>query len=211
MPRPNKIWFRSDVQCWMVTIAGKKIRLAKGKENKSLAEQKFHELMLVQHQAPESSDARVADLVESFLAFAHKRMADDTYRNYRFYAQKFAEACGKLAVSELKPFHVTRWIDTRNWNETTERNGRRVAHRVFSWAKEEGLIHANPLDGMKSPAAKTRTRALTSAEFRCILGAAHGPLRILIWSGECKGDAAQFRVEIFRIELRPLRPLFHGF
>ena len=44
MPRPNKIWFRKDTGCWMVTIAGKRVPLAKGRENRKLAQQKFHEL-----------------------------------------------------------------------------------------------------------------------------------------------------------------------
>jgi hypothetical protein len=44
MARPNKIWFRKDAGWWMVTIDGKKLRLAQGRENRKLAEQKFHEL-----------------------------------------------------------------------------------------------------------------------------------------------------------------------
>ncbi|MEZ6115306.1 MAG: hypothetical protein R3C28_01840 [Pirellulaceae bacterium] len=34
MPRPNKVWFRKDVGWWMVTINGKKVRLAKGASQK---------------------------------------------------------------------------------------------------------------------------------------------------------------------------------
>jgi hypothetical protein len=43
MARPNKIWFRKDVGWWMVTIDGRKLRLAQGRQNRKLAEQKFHE------------------------------------------------------------------------------------------------------------------------------------------------------------------------
>ncbi len=182
MPRPNKVWFRKDTGWWMVTIAGKKVRLAQGRKNKKAAEKKFHELMIARHESPDVADARVADLIEAFLGFAQKRYAADTYRNYRFYGQKFAEACGQRSVSELKPFHVTKWIDRHPWNETSERNARRVAHRVMTWAKEEGLIAANPLAGMKSPRAKTRQRALTEQEFRTLVAASHGRLRIFFWA-----------------------------
>ena len=40
MSRPNKIWFRKDIGWWMVTLAGRKVRLAQGREQKKLAEQK---------------------------------------------------------------------------------------------------------------------------------------------------------------------------
>jgi len=70
MARPNRIWFRKDIGWWMITLGGKKIRLAQGKENKKLAEQKFHELALLQARVPETPSARVADVIESFLAWA---------------------------------------------------------------------------------------------------------------------------------------------
>jgi integrase len=54
--------------------------------------------------------------------------------------------------------------------------------RVFNWASEEGLIARNPIQGMKCPRPKSRNRALTDAEYRELLGAAHGPFRILLWS-----------------------------
>lgn len=68
MPRPNKVWFRKDIGWWMVTINGKKVRLAKGISQKQEAERKFHELMAVRHESPENLDPRVVDLIESFLA-----------------------------------------------------------------------------------------------------------------------------------------------
>ena len=183
MPRPNKIWFRKDTGWWMVTIHGKKVRLAKGRKNRKEAQKKFHELMAVRHESPDTDDPFVADLIEAFLAYAKKRFSPDTYRNYRFYGQRFAEHCGKRAASQLKPFHITRWIDKHtNWNQTTERNARRLAHRVMTWSKEEGLVANNPLAGMKCPAALTRKRSLTYPESRAMIAASHGPLRILFWA-----------------------------
>ena len=182
MPRPNKIWFRKDTGWWMVTIAGKKIRLAEGRQKRKEAEQKFHELMLARHVAPEAPTARVADFVEAFLETAKKRCSFDTYRNYRFYCQKLAEACGTILVSELKPIHITRWVDSREWNETTKANARRVTKRVFSWAKSEGIIPQSPLDSMVCPRGLTRSRALTESEFRTIVATSHGPFRILVWT-----------------------------
>jgi hypothetical protein len=64
--RPNKIWFRKDTNWWMVTLDGKKMRLAEGRANRKLAEQKFHELKVVQARPAQSSDARVADIIDAF-------------------------------------------------------------------------------------------------------------------------------------------------
>ncbi len=182
MPRPNRIWFRKDIGWWMVTLNGRKLRLAKGRHQRHAAERKFHELMAVRHELPESLDSRVADLVEAFLDFASRRVTADTFRNYRWYAQQFAESCGQLSVIQLKPFHVTRWIDGRDWNDTSQGNARRIVRRVFNWAVEEGLIPSNPLKGMKCPRPNSRRRSLTDFEYRTLLAAAHGPFRILLWS-----------------------------
>ena len=64
--RPNKVWFRKDIGCWMVTLGGKKHRLAEGRQNKKLAEQKFHELAAVRAMSPASPAAPVADIIERF-------------------------------------------------------------------------------------------------------------------------------------------------
>jgi hypothetical protein len=82
MPRPNKPWFRKDIGWWMVTLNGKKTRLVEGKQNRKLADQKFHELKAVTPQAPESPASRICDVIESFLAWSRPRLSADTMRNY---------------------------------------------------------------------------------------------------------------------------------
>jgi integrase len=204
MSRPNKIWFRKDVGWWMVTVGGKKLRLAEGRGNKKLAEQKFHELAAVRHQAPEAPTARVADVIEAFLAWTKVHRSPETNRNYVWYGQLFAEHSGLLPASELKPIHVTRWVDERKWKGTTERNARRSVYRAFSWAAEEGVLPRNPLHGMKCPGAAVRQRIMTPAEFRTLVkhsrhdfkrflfalqqtGARPKEVRTLTW-GQVRGD-----------------------
>jgi hypothetical protein len=111
MGRVNKIWFRKDTGWWMVTLGGVKTRLAQGKENRKLAQQKFHELAAVRVRLPEASFARVADVIEAFLAWSKIHRSAETNRNYIWYGQKFSEEIGYLPTMELKPIHVTRWVD----------------------------------------------------------------------------------------------------
>lgn len=168
MARPNKVWFRKDIGWWMVTIGGEKIRLAEGRANRKLAEQKFHELKVAQARPAERSDARIADVIDAFLVWSKIHRSSETCRNHIWYGQKFAEHIGYLKATELRPHHVTQWVDSHKWGQTTQRNARRSIYRAFAWAVEEGLLLSNPLKGMKCPGALTRQRAMTNGEFRSI-------------------------------------------
>ena len=183
MSRPNKIWFRSDIGWWMVTVGGRKIRLAQGKANKKAAAQKFHELMATQQaRAPENPDARVADVVDAFLAWSKIHRSAETNRNHVWYGQEFAEHSGYLKAADLRPIHVTRWVDSHKWGPTTERNARRSIGRAFTWAVEEGVLRSNPLHGMKCPAAATRQRVMTDAEFRGMLRGSKRDFKVLLYA-----------------------------
>ena len=66
MARPSKIWYRKDTGWWMVTVDGQKIRLAEGRANRKLAEQKFHEVKAAQARHSERGVARIADIIDGF-------------------------------------------------------------------------------------------------------------------------------------------------
>ena len=182
MPRPNKPWFRAATDWWMVKIDGRQMKLAKGKKNKTAALKKFHELMAARTELPESVDARIADVCEAFLGFSSKNHAPDTYRNYRFYIQSFCDTSGLLPVLELRQFHVSRWIEAKEWNETSRHNGRRFVFRAFSWAVGEGILEKNPLAGMKKGKPKPRKRALTDEEYLSLIRATDGCFRAFLFA-----------------------------
>jgi integrase len=166
----------------MATIGGQCHKLAKGKRSKREALSRFHELMATVAQAPESSDARAADICEAFLDWSSKHHAPDTYRGHSWYIQSFCEKYGYVAVLSLKPFHLTRWIDSKPWNTTSCYNAVRFVSRAFSWAKQEGLINVNPIEGVKKPKPRARQRAMTEQEFRSLLKATDGCFRVFLFS-----------------------------
>jgi len=182
MARPNKIWFRKQTGWWMVQVGTKQVKLAQGRENKKAAQEKFHKLMAIKAEAPESPTARVADVIEKFLKWASLHLSPETNHNYRFYGQKLAERWGYLPVADFKPFHVTDWCDANAWGDTTEYNARRSAFRVFSWAMQEGILTGNPLKGMSRPKPKPRDRALTDDEYRSMLRASRIYFRRLLFA-----------------------------
>ena len=198
MGRRNKPWFRKDIGWWVTNIGPKQVRLAKGKSKgdraaEQEAKRAFHELMALRPKRPEAHDARVCDLAEAFLDFAHRqRYADDTYRNYSFYLMSFCDFHGFRPAREIIPHDVTNWITSpkkphgkrkpKPWNDTTEYNAKRTVFRLFSWANEEGLLAGNPLKGMRREKPKQKRRCLTETEFGTLLGGARRPFRVFLWS-----------------------------
>lgn len=182
MPRPNKPWFRAATDWWMVKIDGRQQKLAKGKKNKSAALKKFHQLMAARTELPESADARVADICEAFLEFSAKNHAPDTYRNHRFYIQSFCDISGLLPVLELRQFHVSRWVESKKWNDTSRYNARRFVFRAFSWAVGEGILEKNPLAGMKKGKPRPRKRALSDEEYLSMIRATDGCFRAFLFA-----------------------------
>jgi len=180
-PRP---WYRKQTGWWMVTLGGKQHKLAEGRNNRRLAEQKFHELMLVAGENLDSPDLRVVTVCDEFLQWSNRHQSLDTYRGYHFYLQSFAESCGHLSVSELKPFHVSKWVDSKpNWiSTTTQYNAIRSAIRAFNWAAEQKIIRESPLKGMKRPRQKSRDTYLDEHVYRSLRRLASQPFKYFLFA-----------------------------
>ncbi len=179
MARPPKPWFREQTGWWMVYLNGEPVKLSKDKDE---AHRKFHEMMATGHEAPESPKARVADIIEAFLAWASTHTKPSTYEQYEWYGQKLAEACGRHAARDFKPIHITRWIAKNEWKCAHEYNAKRYAFRYFSWAVEEGVLTKNPLAGMKRPKPMPRQRAITDGEYLSMLRTTDGDFRPLLFA-----------------------------
>ncbi len=108
--------------------------------------------------------------------------AAETNRNHIWYGQKFSEHIGYLKATDLRPNHLTQWVDAHKWNQTTQRNARRSIYRAFTWAVDEGLLSANPLKGMKCPGALTRQRVMTDEEFRKLLKSSKRDFKVLLYT-----------------------------
>ena len=170
--RPRKPWFRADRDAWYVQHNGRQVLLAKGKANKPEAQAAYHKLMLVSGEAPPKADTLVvATLCDLFLEYSQAHHSPSSYANYKHFLQAFCKNFGRLNASEIKPFHVTRWVDgKKKWNGA-KRHAIIAVKRVFSWAEQQGLIATNQLRPIKAPRAKTRDRVLTADERKLIFGA----------------------------------------
>lgn len=155
MRRP---FFWKERQCWYVKDASRKnIRLDPDEQTalKMWAE-------LANAEQPESPTAPVAAVANAFVSWAQTNVSAKTFRGYGDFIKSFCNLYAHVRVRELKPFHVTRWLEKQStWGTETHRGAIAAVKRMFNWAVEEGLLERNPLAKVRKPSAKRREILIT--------------------------------------------------
>ena len=120
----------------------------------------------------------VAGVCDRFLAHSQRDNEPGTYAWYRAYLDDLcnhrdddAGVLGLLPAADLRPFHVTAWLDAHAGWKTGRGCAIRAAKRAFSWAEQEGVLLPNPVKSVKRPAAPSRARTMTREERAELLGA----------------------------------------
>ena len=120
---------------------------------------------------PEADTLRVATVCDLFLDHSQKHHVPDTFNWYRLYLQDFCDLHGTLLVADLKPLHVTRWLDAHPGWKGARRCAVIAIKRAFNWAEGEGLLAVNPLRKVKKPPQTYRERALSREERQEVVAA----------------------------------------
>src|SRR5436190_2354629 len=107
----RKPYFRKDRGCWFVKTADgrSQIRLH---EDEAQAHRIWQEVVAAER--PESPQAPVAAIVENFLRHAERHIAHSTYSSYAYYLADFCGRHGLTLVRDLKPYDVTKWLDSKS-------------------------------------------------------------------------------------------------
>ncbi len=128
-------------------------------------EQAYYRLMAADPaNLPKAADLKVCQVCDLFLDYSEKHHAADTYRGYKDFLQDFSELYGTLLARDLKPLHVSRWLDAHpGWNGS-RRNAVAAVKRAFNWADAEGVLQPNPVKSVKKPPQRRRDRVLTPEE-----------------------------------------------
>jgi integrase len=184
--RPHHPWYRAATNSWYVEIAGQQQLLGKHPSHlppprkrkrgdpppmpPGEIEQAYHRLMAADPaNLPKASDLRVAVVCDLFLDFSQKHHTEDTYCGYKYFLQDFCELHGTLSAKDLKPLHVSRWLDAHPGWKGSRRNAVVAVKRVFNWADAEGVLQPNPVKSVKKPPQRRRDRVLTPEERQEIL------------------------------------------
>ena len=169
--RTHKPWFRATHGWWYVEIAGKQVKLAKGRANEQAAYDAFYKLMAGGGAAKVADPAtvHVATVCDLFLDFSQKHHQLHTYRGYKDFLQDFCDSYGTLLAQDVKPLHVTRWLDGHPGWKGGRRNAVIAIKRTFNWAASEGILTINPVRNVKKPPRTYRDRILKPEEKKEIL------------------------------------------
>ncbi|MHC4405346.1 MAG: tyrosine-type recombinase/integrase [Planctomycetota bacterium] len=147
MANKPKMWQRGQTGGWYVTINGEQIPLGKDKEE---AEAEYQRLL----GAGGFADVqRADDILDLYLDWVGVNRAPSTFKDHRTLLRDFNGALpNAIRVCDLKPFHVSRWLDGHDtWGDTMKNRVAGVVKRAFNWAVEQGLITHSPIAQLKAP------------------------------------------------------------
>lgn len=162
----RKPFYKKSHQSWYFQDhSGKQIRLG---PDKTEAFKEYHRLMA--GDLPVSGRTTVAELVDRFLVWIRENRAPKTYDWYFHHCNRFVIYVGpKMRFTELRAYHVTKWLTTFGGGDTYKNGACRAVTRAFNWAKKQGLVSSNPISGMERPAAKSREHFLTLEQWAALL------------------------------------------
>jgi integrase len=170
----RKPFYRSFDGWWYAQVRvgsqRKQIKLVKGKENEQEAYRAFCRVIAdLEGEAPKPHAMTVAAVCDLFLDHSEKHNKAETFQLYRYYLQDFCETHGRRMAVDLKPFHVSRWLDAHPKWKGSRANAIEAVKRAFGWTTEEGLLTNNPIKGVKKPPKGRRDRIVSREEREAIL------------------------------------------
>ncbi len=74
-----------------------------------------------------------------------------------------------LLACDVKPFHVTRWVDRQTtWGANSRRRAIATIKRAFQWGVDQGHLEHSPLQRLKMPAGKRGETVITEEQRQLI-------------------------------------------
>lgn len=163
-PKP---WFRKQTGCWYVQVGSRQINLG---TDRRIAKEKYHALMADRQEL--GGDTPVEILLDRYLVWCEKHRAASTFRQHKFHLQSFADHIGpKLKLWQLKPYHVTSWIDEKydGRSASYRHYAIRTLQRSLNWAAKEKYIRYSPLTGIEKPRPTPRDTYLEPSQWEALL------------------------------------------
>jgi site-specific recombinase XerD len=104
-------------------------------------------------------------ITDEFLDWCSRNRAAPTYEWYRYRLERFAQRYPSLRITDLRRFHVERWVAQYDFSQTSRRNYLRSVKRCVRWAKRQGLIESDPITKLEVPSADRKEVVVSQAEF----------------------------------------------
>ncbi len=186
MPRPAKIWKRSQGGSYYASIGGEQVRLS---DDYAEALKLFHTL---KKEAEKKSQKRLNSTLEEvcnkFLDHGQLTKAARTYDNQKHYLQALCDKFGKVKrVRDLTGSKIEQWLLEKGWGQSTRAAAGATVRACFNWSVKEKLLLESPLWGTKRGKYTSRQRILKADEKAKIAGVVRGGLKDLVFFLEMTG------------------------
>jgi integrase len=189
MRLPEGPWYRASRDAWFVEIDGRQRPLGKHPKGAPVPKKSeetgrwnapkpileaYHRLMALGPAGlPKKQEITAAHVCDLFLTWSKSHHDERTFAWYSSFLNSFCncEGIGSLPASEVKPYHVTHWLEQHPKWKSSRRNAVICVKRAFNWATAEGLLKESPVRSVKKPPAVRRERVLTAEEWAALVAA----------------------------------------
>lgn len=202
MARRSEVWYWTERKCWASTINGKKTPLGRG--TKAEAQQELYRLLSnpPSDTRPTTEGISVKELIHRFNDAASAAIAPATLVLYERRLTQFGNHCGSMLASSVKPFHLTEWLATKNWSDTTKRTAAAIIKRAFAWGLKQGYLDRDPTTGFEKHPDARREVIPTEAQIKAVLAVAESKafreFLLAVWKTGCRpGEAAKVTARDF--------------
>ncbi|MDY3551359.1 tyrosine-type recombinase/integrase [Gemmata sp. JC717] len=225
MAHQPKPFFRTG-RGWYVQLGKQQIKLCPGPENtetEKAAWAAFHTLMAERAKprpaSPNSANSAtltVVEVFEKFLDWCQKHRSERTYEWSKGHIQAFCDHLPDAAMpaTDLRPFHVVEWVDSKpTWGANQKRGAIVAVTRPFNWAAKLGYITASPVRGVEKPTPTKRHSRMTPEDFTKLIGFVKDePFRDLLtfaYEAGCRPqearliEARHLKLDQHRVEIPP--------
>lgn len=173
MAREHKPWYRKSADAWYTTIDGGQVRLAKGEDNKAEAMREFHRLMSTREkQASHRRVVKLGGLADMHIDSIERNREPDAAKIAIGRIVDFVAFVGReMPVSEIKPYHLTGWLDSKEWAANSRNTCSGIVKHMFAWAAEQGYIPENMMAKTKMARPEPREDILTADQHEAAMNA----------------------------------------
>ncbi len=168
MARTPKPWWWEERQSYYVNIKGQKHRLD---PNKKTADKLFHALMANVDDVPTRSDRLlVFDVIKRVIDWVEKNRSAGTHSAYKQRCQWFLDEVKGLAVDDLTPEVVEKWVNKPTWSDGMRWTCIGTLKTVFRRAVRMKIIPESPIRDMERPSPGRREHFITADEHTKVMG-----------------------------------------
>lgn len=156
------------------------------------------------------------ELTAKYIAWCTKHRAPRSVEWYQGHIDNFLRFLAdqsSIPSVDLKPFHVSEWVDSNpTWGNTYKGGAIIAIKRVYNWAIELGYADINPIARLKKPTANRRETYMQTEDFEQIIGMLHNndPFRdllVFVWTTGCRPQEVR-HIEPRHVDLANERIVF---